>query len=36
MAIYDKFNDKKRKKLAVLIDPDKPDKIYADITITTG
>ncbi|MBO4567520.1 MAG: geranylgeranylglyceryl/heptaprenylglyceryl phosphate synthase [Bacteroidales bacterium] len=24
MAIYDKFNDKKRKKLAVLIDPDKP------------
>ena len=24
MAIYDKFNDKSRKKLAVLIDPDKP------------
>lgn len=24
MAIYDKFQDKKRKKLAVLIDPDKP------------
>ena len=24
MAIYDNFNDKKRKKLAVLIDPDKP------------
>ena len=24
MAIYDKFNDKTRKKLAVLIDPDKP------------
>lgn len=24
MAIYDIFNDKKRKKLAVLIDPDKP------------
>ena len=24
MAIYDKFQDKSRKKLAVLIDPDKP------------
>ena len=24
MAIYDKFNDKTRKKIAVLIDPDKP------------
>ncbi len=24
MAIYDNFNDKKRKKLAILIDPDKP------------
>ena len=24
MAIYDKFQDKTRKKLAVLVDPDKP------------